>query len=337
MEELAKASGISRPTLSKYFEDPRSVRVSTRQRIEAALELSDYQPNVYARNLNRKRTRNIGILVPHMTDPFYAALVARLERQCAAEGYWPIVISSHGSPESEERAMALLQSAKAAGLILAPLGHGRLGEIVAGLRGDIPIVYCDVAADDEHPVVRTDNVQSIDVMVDYLCRTGAPPAYFEVPDVNSNSRERRAAYIDAMERFGEEPRFIGAVRLNDWDLEESAYEAMLAALDASSLPYQTILCNNDRTAMGVLAAAFKRRVSVGRRKGNTLRIAGHDDQPLARYTCPPLTTMAQDLDGMAERSVSMLLGMIGDEHPDRIRQPVGNVILPAQLIMRQSA
>jgi DNA-binding LacI/PurR family transcriptional regulator len=60
MEEFASLSGISRPTVSKYFQDPDSVRPSTRARIEKALERYDYRPNIFAMNQNRKLTKNVG-------------------------------------------------------------------------------------------------------------------------------------------------------------------------------------------------------------------------------------------------------------------------------------
>ena len=67
MEDFATVSGISRPTVSKYFNDPQSVRESTRQRIEAALEKFDYRPNMYAVNQNRRLTKNVGIVIPYMS------------------------------------------------------------------------------------------------------------------------------------------------------------------------------------------------------------------------------------------------------------------------------
>ena len=69
MEEFAEVSGISRPTLSKFFQDPTSVRQSTRKRIEGALAEYDYRPNVFALNQNRKLTRTIGIVVPYLGRP----------------------------------------------------------------------------------------------------------------------------------------------------------------------------------------------------------------------------------------------------------------------------
>lgn len=87
MEEFATVSGISRPTLSKYFNDPESVRLSTRERIEAALRRYDYRPNVYAINQNRKTTKNIGIVVPNLADPFFSEIGREVELACLAEGY----------------------------------------------------------------------------------------------------------------------------------------------------------------------------------------------------------------------------------------------------------
>ena len=75
MAEFAVASGISRPTISKYFNDPSSVRKSSRAKIEEALERFDYRPNIYAVNQNRQMTKNIGIVVPYLADPFFAEIV----------------------------------------------------------------------------------------------------------------------------------------------------------------------------------------------------------------------------------------------------------------------
>ncbi len=80
MEEFAAVSGISRPTLSKYFNDADSVRRSTRERIEAALSQYDYRPNVYAVNQNRRKTRNIGVVVPNL----------RSFPRSAARWNWPV-------------------------------------------------------------------------------------------------------------------------------------------------------------------------------------------------------------------------------------------------------
>ena len=102
MEEFASVSGISRPTISKYFNDPDSVRKSTRARIEAALERYDYRPNIYAINQNRRLTKNIGIVVPYLADPFFAEIARRIETLIIETGFRPILLSSHGDPALEK-------------------------------------------------------------------------------------------------------------------------------------------------------------------------------------------------------------------------------------------
>ncbi|OBZ94656.1 LacI family transcriptional regulator [Pararhizobium polonicum] len=336
MDDFARSCGVSRPTLSKYFDDPGSVKSATRERIEMALSASDYRPNLFARNLNRKRTRNVGILVPAITDPFYAEMVNRLELRLRDEGYWPVVISSHGLPELELEAANTMMSLKVAGAIVAPLGLTSDPRVFEKLGQDIPVVYFDTYIEGDTPFIGNNNRQSVATIVDYLCRSGEPPAYFDIPHVNHNSGERLDGYITTMEALGLEPIVFGNTRDYSWDFERIGYEQTEALLANGTLPSKTILCSNDRLAFGVMAAAYSRGIGIGRKSGSQLRIAAHDDHPLSRYACPPLTTMAQDFAAMAGHSVEMLLALL--EETDGGTEPLARrVSLNGTLVMRQSA
>ncbi|PZM14496.1 LacI family DNA-binding transcriptional regulator [Rhizobium tubonense] len=336
MEDFAKSCGVSRPTLSKFFDDPTSVKPATRALIEAALRSTDYQPNLYARNLNRKRTRNVGILVPALTDPFYAEMVNRLELRLRDEGYWPIVISSHGLPELEAEAVKTMLSLKVAGAVVAPLGLKSDPRVFEKLVQNLPIVYFDTYIEGNTPFIGNNNYQSVAMIVDYLCRSGDAPAYLDIPHVNHNSPERLASYIATMEAQGYEPMVIKTNADYTWDFERIGYEQMDGMLGSSKLPSKTILCANDRLAFGVMAAAFAHRLKIGRKKGDNLRIAAHDDHPLSRYTCPPLTTMAQDFASMTADSVDTLLALLGDTSAP-VQAIPRKVRLDGTLVMRQSA
>ena len=333
MEDFARSCGVSRPTLSKFFDDPTSVKPATRKRIEDALRSSDYQPNLFARNLNRKRTRSIGIVVPTVTDPFYSEMVSRIELRLRDEGYWPIVISSHGSSQLEAEATRTILSLKVSGALIAPLGRRSDQRAIEKLTQAIPIVYFDTYLEGDTPFVGNNNVQSMSTIVDYLCRSGDAPVYFDIPHVNHNSRERVESYIDAMKRLGQEPVVFGDTEDYTWEFERIGYEQTEKLLNDGGLPGKTILCANDRLAFGVMAAAFSQGLKVGRKADCDLRVAAHDDHPLSRYTCPALTTMAQDFAAMAGRSVETLLTLLDED-----RAAVApNVNLDATLVMRQSA
>jgi len=334
MEEFSLASGISRPTVSRYFHDPDSVRHTTRTKIERALAQFDYHPNMFAMNLNRRNPRNIGVIVPHLVDPFFAEVVRQIELRCQEAGYWAIVLSSQGDAAMESSALDTLRSLKISGAIIAPLGEASDLTRIEQLGRDVPVVLLDNRLDAMMPFVGTDNCQSVSLMVDYLCRSGEPPCFVKMPKVNRNDEERMEAYVAAMNRLGLTPLVIAAEQPVGWAFEAAGYRLAERMLDAGGFPSPTVLCANDRLAIGVLAAAYARGVRVGIDAGATLRVAGHDDHPLSRYTCPALTTVAQDYDALATRSVSTLFDLIGAEDTTLETAPC---LLEARLAMRASA
>lgn len=333
MDQFSEVSGISRPTLSKYFNDPASVRPRTRERIEAALLRYDYRPNLFAINQNRRATKNIGVIVPHIVDPFYAEMVRQIESRCLYAGYWAIVLSSHGREDLESNALDTLRSLKVAGAIIAPLGASSDHERFHRFEDKIPTIFFDNHLGGEPAYVGTDNRQSIGLIVDYLCRTGEPPCFIEMTNVNTNARDRHDAYCAAMERQGA-PADVIQVDGRDWNFEQLGYETGRKLLAARGFPSSSVLCANDRIAFGLLAAAYEAGVRVGRNASSALRVAGHDDHPLSRYTSPPLTTVAQNYGAIAESCLSLLLQRLetGTADVDPVSQE-----LPGQLILRASA
>jgi len=332
MEEFASVSGISRPTLSKFFHDPDSVRKSTRAKIEIALDRFDYRPNIFAINQNRKLTKTIGILVPYLADPFFAEIVRFIEWQCIDAGYWPIVFSAHGETELENNALSTLQSLKPAGALIAPLGRRSDLENVEIFTRKVPTVVFDSNVPVGKAFVGSDNFQSIPLLVEYLCRTGKPPCFFEMPPVNPNANKRREAYVEAMDRLGHDPRVIMASGGGGWDFEQIGLENGLRLISERALPTNTVLCSNDRIAIGLIAAAYQKGLRVGHGKECALRIAGHDDHPWSRFTCPPLTTVAQDYESIATKSVEVLFDLINGVNNER-----HEYLFDGKLILRSSA
>ena len=333
MEEFASVSGISRPTVSKYFNDPSSVRASTRSRIEAALEKHDYRPNIYAMYQNRKLTKNVGVVVPLLSDPYFAEIARNLEQRCIAAGYRPTLFSSHGDPAFEVEVLDTLRSLKPAGVLLAPLGRASDRQALEKFCEDVPTLIFDSSVDEIGlAFVGSDNFQFTAHITDYLCRTGEPPCFFEMKTpANPNAHRRRQSYLNAMEAFGHTPDVI-SIEGEGWGFEEIGRIGGHEALNQGRFSTNTILCSNDRLAIGLLTACYEQNVRVGRGDDCAIRVAGQDGHPHSRYTCPPLTTISHNYDAVSQTAAEALFTAIEGQV-----SPWKSTRLEGRLILRDSA
>jgi DNA-binding LacI/PurR family transcriptional regulator len=119
-----------------------------------------------------------------------------------------------------------------------------------------------------------------------------------------------------------------------WNFEEIGATEGSRLLSAKAFNTNTILCSNDRLAIGLLSAAYGLDLQVGHGPRCHLRIAGHDDHPFSRFTCPPLTTIAQDYEAIANRAVSTLFKILENDAQPAIRE---ETLFEGRLIMRASA
>jgi len=339
MEAFAEAVGLSRPTVSKYFQDPGSVRAKVRERIEAGLRETGFRPNLFAVNLNRRRSKIIGLIFPTSLDPFYMGLSRRIETEATGAGYLPFVFSSDGKAELEAEAIETLTSLNVAGVIMAPVGGDAAHRAkIKALARRIPIVFIDAPFDAEEAFVGTDSHQSMALITDYLTRFGEPPCYFDMPQVNSNATDRREAYCATMRRRGLEPVLIPLEPSGTWEFERYAYEQASRVLRQGGFPTPIVLCGNDRLAFGLLAAVNQAGLRVGIAPGCDLRVAGHDNQPLSEYSWPPLTTVQQDTAEMGRLAINLLLSRLDPSREAEAPAPRGeHILITADLVLRASA
>ena len=286
------------------------------------------------RDRNRRLTKNIGIVVPYLADPFFAEIARKIERRCIDAGFWPILFSAHGERTLENDILDSLRSLKPAGVLLAPLGRTSDRGKIERFCKEVPTVLFDSNMEGVgEAFIGSNNFQSVPLIVEYLCRTGEPPCFFEMPPVNPNANKRRKAYVQAMERLGEEPNVI-RVKGGGWNFEEVGYTEGARVIEERLLPADTVLCSNDRLAIGLLSACYEKGLRVGRGSGCALRVAGHDDHPFSRFTCPPLTTVAQDYDAISDRSVETLFELMAVGSPPEERS---ETLFDGKLVMRGSA
>lgn len=338
MAELSKVLDISRPTLARFFEDEASVRPSTAAKINKGLAKVDYVYNFLATRQNRKSTGLIGVVIPYFEDLFYASLLDSIEIAAREAGFTIITQSSHGDLAAEERAIRKLRSLNVDGAIVAPLGTEGNYETFQAAGKDFHIVFADSYPSGPMPpadFVGTDNSGSIGVMVEYLCRTGASPAYLPMPNLNSNAVNRQDAYLRKMSQLGLTGEIIPTSdTMGLWQFERFGLAVMDDHFSHGRYVDATILCANDRIAFGAVRAANTHGLfaRTGETRGD-LRIAGHDDHPLSRYTFPALTTIAQDVAGIGQGAVDLLVNRVrSNAAGDAIR-----VLKDGTLKIRESA
>ena len=339
MEELSVEIGVSRPTLSKYFADQSSVRASMRARIEKGLSEVDYIPNFFARNMNRRNTRLFGVVIPHVNDFYFMELLQEIEQRAKELDYSILIQNSHDDPQKELLAVENFRSMNAEGILVAPVGSQENTSQFKRLQGQLPLVFVDARCpglEKEFPFVGTDNQQSIHLMVDYLSRSGKPPVFLSMPSVaNSNALEREAGYNSRMAELGFEPNVLSS----DWqtncsNFEAYAYQLMKDFFARGEYLDATILCANDRLAMGVLRAGNEAGLFDDRSsQTDVLRVAGHDDHALSSYVWPSLTTVSQDVKQIARTAVDCLRDLSQEGSPPA---PVEH-LFKVQLQLRDSA
>ena len=336
MGQFSEFVGLSRPTVSRFFQNPDSVRLSTRQRIEQAVKTSGYRPNLLAANLNRQKSKILGIIVPTLFDPFYMAITRRIDQTVTSHGFQAFTLCSDGKPELEAEAIKTFTSMNVAGCFIAPLGKKSARSGLRDVEKSMPLVALDSPLDDETSFVGTNNLQSMMLIVNYLSRSGEPPVYFDMPSINDNAYERRKAYSQFMTKLGHEPLYAVSGNFDTWDFEKLAFDQTTTILSEGGFATRTVLCANDHLAFGVLAACYQWGIKVGRGSDCHIRVAGHDNHPLSVLTCPPLTTVSQNYEDIGRIATQILLAKLGEaEVPKELVD--NQALLSGDLVLRESA
>ncbi|MGB7262855.1 MAG: LacI family DNA-binding transcriptional regulator, partial [Albidovulum sp.] len=215
------------------------------------------------------------------------------------------------------------------GVLLAPLGRASDRQALEAFCRDVPTLIFDSSVDEIGlAFVGSVNVQFTAHITDYLCRTGEPPCFFEMKTpANPNAHRRRQSYLNAMEAFGHTPDVI-SVEGEGWAFEEIGRLGGHEALTKGRFSTNTILCSNDRLAIGLLTACYEQGIRVGRGDDCAIRVAGQDGHPHSRYTCPPLTTISHNYDAVSQTAADALfLAIEGQVSPWKSTRLEGRLIL----------
>jgi LacI family transcriptional regulator len=308
--DIAKAAGVSIKTVSRVINREDGVGAATRARIEDIVAQLGYRPNVSARSLSSRRSYLIGVIFMRVGAYHYVGEVqVGAMAACRRAGYH-LVVEQVDSPDGAgaKALECVLRAGRFDGLILTPPVCDN-PEVLAVIEA-AGLAYVRIAPDHDFgrsPYVFMDDREAAREMTGRLWDMGHRKiAFIDGPSDHGSARRRREGYLAALAERGGEVR-------PEWITPGSFYS--LSGFDAAeallSLPERptAIFAANDEMALGVLAAAVKRGLSVP----EDLSVAGFDDGPSASSAWPRLTTVHQPISEMANAATEMLIEGFGDE------------------------
>src|SRR5204862_5165006 len=325
--EVARRAGVSTATVSRVLSQPGVVSPDTRIRVLRAVERLGYTPNSAAKNLRTLRTGKLLVTVPDISNPFFSLILQGIEDAAQREGYAVLVGDTQHDAHREERYALMLRRKEADGLIF--LGH-RLPQEAATFAERIaprcaPVVNgCEFNPRLGVPSVHIDNAKAAAEAMDHLYELGhRRVGVITGPLVSPLSRDRLRGALSSAKLHGAEKECL--VVNGDFSIESgcAAAEQLLGAAERPT----GIFCFNDEMAIGVIDTAKR----LGLRIPEGLSVAGFDDIRFARYTDPPLTTVAQPMREIGEGTVRLLLQILNGQ-----TTPPESITLPHRLVIRSS-
>jgi DNA-binding LacI/PurR family transcriptional regulator len=322
MADVGAKAGVSHQTVSRVINGSPHVRPQTREKVLEAMRELGYRPNSVARALVTGRSHMLGVVSFDTTLYGPASTLFGIERAAHDAGYFIIVASLRAlDRESLADAVERLRRQGVDGvLVIAPFAGA--ADAVEHTPSALPLVAVEAGPEDVVPVVAVDQVQGAAIATQHLLDLGhrsvhhiaGPPDFLE-------ARQRIEGWRGTLQRAGitPPPELWG-----DWS-PRAGYE--LGRELAADPEVSAMFVANDQMAIGVLRALDE----AGRDVPGDVSVVGFDDIPEAPYLNPPLTTVRQDFDEMASRSLHLLLQTIETGEPAKS----GSRIQP-ELIIRKS-
>lgn len=322
--DVARVAGVSTGTVSHVLSNARRVRPETRARVEKAIAELQFQPDSVARSMISRRTKTIGMLIPDITNPFFAELSWSVERALADVDHALIFGNSGNDSEREAHYLRSFITRRVDAIIVGVAGAENI-ELLQRIGGQVPTVLFDRVVDDEAwDSVLTNNAGGIAAVVDHLVGLGHRSIAFANADPElPTAAARRAALV---ERLGHHGLTLEAETRGAFTLSSGRTQG--AELFARSPLPTAIVAANDLIAMGLLATAAAAGIAVP----EAVSIVGYDDIVYAAHTSPPLTTVGQPVEEIGLQIVRLLMSRIDDPAADARR-----VILEPQLVVRGSS
>ncbi len=313
LNDVAQKAGVSRATVSLVLRESPLVAAKTRTRVTDAMTSVGYVYNRGAARLRTGMSDTIGLIVPEITNPFYAELATGIDDTLDMEGKLTFLANSRERPERQERFLRRIREQGVDGIILSA-AEGSTAALADQLREwRLPFIQILRAIEDTiGDLVAPDFRLGTQLAVDHLVGQGHRRIAL-MPSIRKTSaaRERIDAFGTVLQTLGLTPASIIPCAAD----RAAAAEAVDLLLQGSERP-TAVVCHNDLMALGVMQALHSRGLVPGR----DLAVIGFDDIPEASNAVPKLTTVATAPATVGREAAKLLLRRIASPSgaPERI-------------------
>ena len=329
LKSIAKQLGVSATTVSRVLSgQARQFRISreTEAAVRQLADASNFRPNNVARGLRLQKTSTIGLVIPDISNPFFAGIVRQVTLGARDCRYSVIVCDSQENEDLEVESLELLRSRDVEGILLCPVGRSA-SHLEPYEKSGMPIVLADRYFPGLRlPYVVSDNYQGAKEATAYLIEKGHRRiACLQGLHHTSPNEDRLRGYKDAM--------VAGAIPIDESLIvgdsfgEQGGYIAMKLLLKIAR-DFSAVLAFSNLISLGCLRALAEDGLKVPR----DCSLVAFDDQPYLAHLAAPMTTVAQSSVEMGQIAFKLLF--------DRIHAPerefAGGILLPTTLVRRES-
>lgn len=327
--DVAQLAGVSPGTVSNTINRPHTVAANTRKKVLAAIKKLDFVPNEGAAALRSGSSRLLGLVIPDVTNAFYAEITKGVVAAAADHGYAALLFDTDDDPDRELAQLEILSRHRSAGALVVPreADQHRLERV---RKLGMPLVIIDrVTSEHDGCSVATDDMRGGLLAATHLLNSGRQRLAF----VNASTRmpqadSRREGLMRALTLAGRDPE-----RFSEIHLEHTSYvdgeQAAREILNLAERP-DGVFCINDQLAIGLVRGLTQAGVSVPQ----DISVVGYGDSPIAESSPVSLTTIRQPMLELGRAAVEKLLAEL--EEPATEHRHSATIFTPS-LTIRSSA
>ncbi|MCB2352537.1 LacI family DNA-binding transcriptional regulator [Clostridium estertheticum] len=322
IKDIAIECNVSATTVSRALNNSKEISKKTRELILKTCEEKGYIPNSAARSLILNKTNMIGLLIPDITNQYYAYVSKGVSSYLEKIGYGLVLCNSDRNKENENRYIDFLAQKRVDGIILIPVKPkaSDYKKIIA----NVPLVMADNYVKDlEVSYVGNDNYVGARKIVSHMLRQGYRKIGVILGDESSTaSNERLKGYKDILTEKNIE--ISNDILLNSSANFEDGFRLAQILINKK---VDAIFTINDSVAMGVMKYAHMNNILIPKDIG----IAGYDDIEQASMLTVPLTTVHQKKFELGQIAAKILIEEINNHKT--LKQ---TIILKPELVIRKS-